>query len=41
VFDPPSQYETCILSAAHTDEDIKFTIAAFDKALAAAQKTRA
>jgi len=41
VFIPPSQYETCFLSTAHTEEDIKFTIAAFDKALAAAAKTRA
>jgi glutamate-1-semialdehyde 2,1-aminomutase len=40
VFIPPSQYETCFVSAAHTDEDIEFTIAAFDKALSAAAKAR-
>ena len=40
VFIPPSQFETCFVSTAHTQEDIKFTIAAFDKALAAAAKTR-
>src|SRR4030042_739132 len=34
VFIPPSQYETCFVSAAHTQEDLKFTINAFDKALA-------
>jgi len=38
VFIPPAQFETCFVSAAHTQEDIKFTIAAFDKALAAAAK---
>lgn len=38
VFIPPSQFETCFVSAAHTDEDLKFTINAFDKALAAASK---
>ena len=38
VFIPPAQFETCFVSAAHTEEDIKFTIAAFDKALAAAAK---
>lgn len=40
VFIPPSQYETCFVSAAHSPEDLKFTINAFDKALAAAAKTR-
>ncbi len=40
VFIPPSQYETCFLSAAHTEDDLKFTINAFDKALSAAAKTR-
>ncbi len=41
VFIPPSQYETCFVSEAHSEEDLKFTTAAFDKALAAAAKTRA
>lgn len=40
VFIPPSQYETCFLSNAHTPDDLKFTINAFDKALSAAEKTR-
>ena len=40
VFIPPSQFETCFLSIAHSDEDLKKTIAAFDKALAAASKKR-
>ncbi len=40
VFIPPSQYETCFLSNAHTPDDLKFTINAFDKALSAAAKTR-
>jgi glutamate-1-semialdehyde 2,1-aminomutase len=40
VFIPPSQYETCFVSAAHTEADLKFTVAAFDKALSAAAKTR-
>ncbi len=40
VFIPPSQYETCFLSTAHTADDLKFTVNAFDKALAAAAKTR-
>ncbi|MBE3143350.1 MAG: glutamate-1-semialdehyde 2,1-aminomutase, partial [Planctomycetes bacterium] len=40
VFIPPSQYETCFLSTAHSQEDLKFTINAFDKALAAASKER-
>jgi glutamate-1-semialdehyde 2,1-aminomutase len=38
VFIPPSQYETCFLSTAHTVEDLKFTAEAFEKALAAAAK---
>jgi glutamate-1-semialdehyde 2,1-aminomutase len=38
VFIPPSQFETCFVSNEHTDEDLKFTINAFDKALAAASK---
>ena len=33
VFFPPSQYEAAFLSAAHTDADIEFTIAATGKAL--------
>jgi glutamate-1-semialdehyde 2,1-aminomutase len=40
VFIPPSQYETCFVSAAHTEDDLKFTVNAFEKALAAASKTR-
>jgi glutamate-1-semialdehyde 2,1-aminomutase len=40
VFIPPSQFETCFLSAAHTEDDLKCTINAFDKALAAAKKKR-
>ena len=41
VFIPPAQFETCFVSAAHTEEDLKFTEGAFDKALAAvAAKTR-
>jgi glutamate-1-semialdehyde 2,1-aminomutase len=38
VFIPPSQFEACFLSTAHSAEDIKCTIDAFDKALAAAAK---
>ena len=33
VFVPPSQFETCFVSTAHCDEDLKQTITAFDKAL--------
>jgi glutamate-1-semialdehyde 2,1-aminomutase len=33
VFVPPSQFETCFLSAAHTEEDIDQTIEAFASAL--------
>jgi glutamate-1-semialdehyde 2,1-aminomutase len=40
VFIPPSQFETCFLSTAHTEDDLKFTMNAFDKALEAASKMR-
>jgi glutamate-1-semialdehyde 2,1-aminomutase len=40
VFIPPSQFETCFLSTAHSQEDLKFTVNAFAKALAAASKER-
>jgi glutamate-1-semialdehyde 2,1-aminomutase len=40
VFIPPSQYETCFLSNAHSADDLKFTINAIDKALTAVAKTR-
>jgi glutamate-1-semialdehyde 2,1-aminomutase len=40
VFIPPSQFETCFVSTAHTEADLKFTMAAFGKALAAAAKAR-
>jgi glutamate-1-semialdehyde 2,1-aminomutase len=33
VFIPPSQFETCFLSTAHLEDDLKHTIGAFDKAL--------
>lgn len=33
VFIPPSQFETCFLSASHTDEDIERTINAIEKSL--------
>ena len=36
VFIPPSQYETCFVSTAHNEEDLKITIEAFDKAMKAA-----
>ncbi len=36
IFIPPSQFETCFLSNAHTEEDLKRTISAFDNALCAA-----
>lgn len=36
VFIPPSQFETCFLSSAHSDSDIEATVEAFDKALASA-----
>jgi glutamate-1-semialdehyde 2,1-aminomutase len=40
VFIPPSQFETCFVSTAHSEEDLKFTINAFDRALAAAKEKR-
>jgi glutamate-1-semialdehyde 2,1-aminomutase len=40
IFIPPSQFETCFLSTAHTEEDLKATIEAFDKALRAASKIK-
>jgi glutamate-1-semialdehyde 2,1-aminomutase len=40
VFIPPSQFETCFLSTAHSEDDLKFTVKAFDKALLAASKTK-
>lgn len=40
MFIPPSQYETCFISAAHTQEDLKFTTNALNCALRAAAKTR-
>jgi len=40
VFIPPSQYETCFISTAHTEDDLKFTTNALDCALRAAAKTR-
>jgi glutamate-1-semialdehyde 2,1-aminomutase len=40
VFIPPSQFETCFLSTAHTEEDLKHTIFAFDKALSKAAKEK-
>ncbi len=33
IFIPPSQFETCFLSTAHTDDDLAFTCRAFDQAL--------
>ncbi|MCW4044391.1 MAG: glutamate-1-semialdehyde 2,1-aminomutase [Candidatus Bathyarchaeota archaeon] len=36
VFIPPSQFETCFVATAHTEEDLAHTINAFDKALHAA-----
>jgi glutamate-1-semialdehyde 2,1-aminomutase len=38
VFIPPSQFETCFVSTVHSPEDIRYTIEAFDKALAVASK---
>lgn len=38
VFVPPSQFETCFLSAAHSDEDIEKTVEAMKKALSALQR---
>jgi len=40
VFIPPSQFETCFLSTAHTEEDLKQTVNAFDKALGMAEKEK-
>ena len=40
VFIPPSQYETCFISATHTADDLKATISAFDKALSKTSKSR-
>jgi glutamate-1-semialdehyde 2,1-aminomutase len=40
VFIPPSQYETCFISVAHTQDDLKFTTEALNQALSAAAKTR-
>jgi glutamate-1-semialdehyde 2,1-aminomutase len=38
VFIPPAQFETCFVSDAHSEEDLKHTMNAFDKALKAAAK---
>jgi glutamate-1-semialdehyde 2,1-aminomutase len=35
VYVPPSQYECWFLSAAHTDADISYTLAAIEKAVRA------
>jgi glutamate-1-semialdehyde 2,1-aminomutase len=40
IFIPPSQFETCFLSTAHVEDDLKLTIKAFDKALHVASKTK-
>lgn len=40
VFVPPSQFETCFLSTAHSREDLEVTVDAFDKALAAARDSQ-
>jgi glutamate-1-semialdehyde 2,1-aminomutase len=40
VFIPPSQFETCFVSAAHSEEDLKQTMNAFDRALATAAKEK-
>lgn len=40
VFIPPSQFETCFVSVAHTPEDLKFTTQAFEKALQAASERK-
>ena len=40
VFIPPSQFETCFVSLAHSEEDLKLTMSAFDKALAQAAKEK-
>jgi glutamate-1-semialdehyde 2,1-aminomutase len=33
IYWPPSQFEAAILSVAHSDEDIRYTIGAIEKAL--------
>lgn len=38
VFVPPSQFETCFLSAAHSDEDVERTAEAMKKALTASRR---
>jgi glutamate-1-semialdehyde 2,1-aminomutase len=38
VFIPPSQFEACFTSTAHSHDDIQYTIEAFDKALMVASK---
>jgi glutamate-1-semialdehyde 2,1-aminomutase len=40
VFIPPSQFETCFLSTAHSEDDLKHTISDFDKALGKAAKEK-
>jgi glutamate-1-semialdehyde 2,1-aminomutase len=40
VFIPPSQFETCFLSTAHAEDDLKCTISAFDRALGKAAKEK-
>ena len=40
VFIPPSQFETCFLSTAHTEDDLRHTINAFDKALSKTAKEK-
>jgi len=35
VFIPPSQFETCFISIAHTDEDIERTLEAAESAIKA------
>jgi glutamate-1-semialdehyde 2,1-aminomutase len=35
VYVPPSQFETCFLSTAHTDEDVRRIVDAYDDALEA------
>jgi glutamate-1-semialdehyde 2,1-aminomutase len=35
IYLPPSQFESCFLSAAHTDEDVRGTVEAAGKAFAA------
>jgi glutamate-1-semialdehyde 2,1-aminomutase len=40
VFIPPSQFETCFVSDAHTEEDLKHTTNAFDQALCKVSKEK-